>query len=75
MYQTLIDNEKMARAIIEEALDAFVQTDGCCVVLNWSPHAEALMGWTRERPSAAAWRNWSFQNCSELVTGSGSTGS
>ena len=47
-YQTLIDNEKMARAIIEEALDAFVQTDGCCVVLNWSPHAEALMGWTRE---------------------------
>ncbi len=47
-YQTLIDNEKMARAIIEEALDAFVQTDGNCVVLNWSPHAEALMGWTRE---------------------------
>jgi PAS domain S-box-containing protein len=47
-YQTLIDNEKMARAIIEEALDAFVQTDGNCVILNWSPHAEALMGWTRE---------------------------
>ena len=47
-YQTLIDNEKMARAIIEEALDAFVQTDGHCIVLNWSPHAEALMGWTRE---------------------------
>ena len=46
-YQALIDNEKMARAIIEEALDAFVQTDGNCVVLNWSPHAEALMGWTR----------------------------
>jgi PAS domain S-box-containing protein len=47
-YQTLIDNEKMARAIIEGALDAFVQTDECCVVLNWSPHAEVLMGWTRE---------------------------
>ena len=47
-YQTLIDNEKMVRAIIEEALDAFVQTDGNCVVLDWSPHAEALMGWTRE---------------------------
>ena len=47
-YQTLIDNEKMARAIIEEALDAFVQTDGNCVVLDWSPHAEGLMGWTRE---------------------------
>ena len=37
----------MAQAIIENALDAFVQTDGSCVVLNWSPHAEALMGWTR----------------------------
>ena len=47
-YQTLIDNEKMARAVIEEGLDAFVQTDGSCVVLNWSPHAEALTGWTRE---------------------------
>ena len=47
-YQTLIDNEKMVRAIIEEALDAFVQTDGNCVVLDWSPNAEALMGWTRE---------------------------
>ena len=48
VYQTLIDNEKMARAIIEGALDAFVQTDECCVILNWSPHAEALMGWTHE---------------------------
>lgn len=46
-HQTLIDNEKMARAIIEGALDAFVQTDENCIVLNWSPHAEALMGWTR----------------------------
>jgi PAS domain S-box-containing protein len=46
-YQTLIDNEKMARAIIEGALDAFVQTDERCIVINWSPHAESLMGWTR----------------------------
>ena len=46
-YEALIDNEKMARAIIEGALDAFVQTDERCVVINWSPHAEALMGWTR----------------------------
>jgi PAS domain-containing protein len=38
-HQTLIDNEKMARAIIEGALDAFVQTDENCIVLNWSPHA------------------------------------
>ena len=31
----------------KNALDAFVQTDGSCVILDWSPHAEALMGWTR----------------------------
>ena len=37
----------MAQAIVENALDAFVQTDGSCVILDWSPHAEALMGWTR----------------------------
>ena len=44
--QTQIDGD-MAQAIIEGALDAFVQTDERCFVLNWSPHAEALMGWTR----------------------------
>ncbi|WP_213286558.1 PAS domain S-box protein [Bradyrhizobium sp. sGM-13] len=44
--QTLIDSE-MAQAIIEGSLDAFVQTDERCVILGWSPHAEALMGWTR----------------------------
>ena len=45
-HQTPIDGE-MAQAIIEGALDAFVQTDERCVILGWSPHAEALMGWTR----------------------------
>ncbi|KRR23781.1 hypothetical protein CQ14_22310 [Bradyrhizobium lablabi] len=45
-HRTTIDSE-MAQAIIEGALDAFVQTDERCIVLNWSPHAEALMGWTR----------------------------
>ncbi len=46
-YRALAERERMAQAIIENALDAFVQTDGRCVVLDWSPHAEALMGWTR----------------------------
>ncbi|MEP6838793.1 MAG: PAS domain S-box protein [Bradyrhizobium sp.] len=46
-YQALIDSEQMAQSIIDSALDAFVQTDENCVVLDWSPHAEALMGWTR----------------------------
>jgi PAS domain S-box-containing protein len=46
-YQVLADRERMAQAIVENALDAFVQTDGACVILDWSPHAETLMGWTR----------------------------
>jgi PAS domain S-box-containing protein len=46
-YQALIDSERMAQSIIDSALDAFVQTDEACVILDWSPHAEALMGWTR----------------------------
>ena len=44
--QPLVDSE-MAQAIIEGTLDAFVQTDERCGILNWSPQAEALMGWTR----------------------------
>ena len=46
-YQALADRERLAQAIVENALDAFVQTDESCVILDWSPHAEALMGWTR----------------------------
>jgi PAS domain S-box-containing protein len=46
-YQALIDSEQMAQSIVDSALDAFVQTDEACVILDWSPHAEALMGWTR----------------------------
>ena len=72
-YQALIDNEKMARAIIEEALDAFVQTDGTCVVLNWSPHAEALMGWTREEAIGRSVEKLLFPESLGSVTGSGST--
>ena len=71
-YQALVDSERMALAIIEGALDAFVQTDECCVILNWSPHAEALMGWTRRRPSAGTWKSWSFRNRSAPSTGNGS---
>ncbi len=45
--QALADRERMALAIIENALDAFIQTDESWVILDWSPHAEALTGWTR----------------------------
>jgi len=46
-HQALVDSEQMAQAIISTALDAFVQTDMDGVILDWSPHAEALTGWSR----------------------------
>ena len=77
-YQALADRERMALAIIENALDAFVQTDGSCVILDWSPHAEALMGWTRAEavgsrvegllfpePLRVSYRQWLDQFLSE----------
>ena len=46
-HQALVDSEQMAQAIVSTALDAFVQTDVHGVVLDWSPQAEALTGWSR----------------------------
>jgi len=46
-HQALVDSEQMAQAIISTALDAFVQTDTNGKVLDWSPQAEALTGWSR----------------------------
>ena len=34
-------------AIVKTALDAFIQIDETGIILDWSPHAEAMMGWTR----------------------------
>ncbi|WP_436213376.1 PAS domain S-box protein [Bradyrhizobium sp. LjRoot220] len=45
--QALVDSEQMAQAIVNTALDAFVQTDENGFVLDWSPQAEVLTGWTR----------------------------
>jgi PAS domain S-box-containing protein len=47
-HQALVESEQLAQAIIRTALDAFVQTDDTGIVLDWSPQAEALAGWTRE---------------------------
>jgi len=52
-HQSLVDSEKMAQAIINTALDAFVQTDERGVILDWSPHAEAMLGWTRSEALGA----------------------
>ena len=43
----LVDSEQMAQTIVSTALDAFVQTDENGFVLDWSPQAEVLTGWTR----------------------------
>ena len=47
-HQALVDSEQMAQSIIKSSLDAFVQTDETGVIMDWSPQAEALTGWTRE---------------------------
>ncbi|WP_249164329.1 PAS domain-containing sensor histidine kinase [Bradyrhizobium jicamae] len=46
-HRALVESEQMAQAIVRTALDAFVQTDQDGLVLDWSPQAEALTGWTR----------------------------
>ena len=52
-HQSLVDSEKMAQAIINTALDAFVQTDETGLILDWSPHAEVMLGWTRSEAVGA----------------------
>jgi PAS domain S-box-containing protein len=45
--QALLESAQMARAIIDTALDAFVQIDDAGNVLEWNAQAEAVFGWTR----------------------------
>jgi PAS domain S-box-containing protein len=46
--QALIDSERMARGIIDSALDAFVQWDEGGIIRDWNPQAENLFGWSRD---------------------------
>lgn len=46
-HQALVDSEQMAQSIVSSSLDAFVQTDQHGIILEWSPQAEVLTGWTR----------------------------
>ena len=71
-HQSLVDSEKMAQAIVKTALDAFVQTDEGGIILDWSPHAEALIGWTRSEAVGRSVVDWCFRNRSVPRTGSGS---
>ena len=47
VYRALVDSQQMAQSIVMTALDAFVQTDENGAILDWSPQAEVLTGWTR----------------------------
>ncbi len=46
--EILRENERMARNIVETALDAFIQTDQHDAILNWNTQAEKMFGWQRE---------------------------
>ena len=45
--QALVESERMARGIINTAIDAFVQWDQGGIVSEWNTQAEAVFGWTR----------------------------
>jgi PAS domain S-box-containing protein len=45
--EALLDSERMARRIIETALDAFVQMDDAGIILDWNSQAEKIFGWSR----------------------------
>ena len=44
----LLESEQMARAIIDTALDAFIQLDDSGTVIGWSPKAEDMFGWSSQ---------------------------
>ena len=44
--EALLDSERMARRIIESALDAFVQMDDAGVITDWNSQAEKIFGWS-----------------------------
>ncbi len=43
----LLESSRMARGIIETALDAFIQMDQAGIVLDWNSQAENIFGWSR----------------------------
>src|SRR5262249_29726154 len=44
-----IDSERMARSIIDTALDAIIQVNESGEVLEWNPQAEVILGWSRQQ--------------------------
>ena len=46
--ETLRESERLARGIIDTALDAFVQIDEKGLIRNWNAQAENIFGWRRD---------------------------
>jgi PAS domain S-box-containing protein len=46
--EALLDSERMARTIVDTALDAIIQVNECGEVLEWNPRAESTLGWSRQ---------------------------
>jgi PAS domain S-box-containing protein len=46
--ETLRESERLARGIIDTALDAFVQIDEKGIIRAWNAQAEAIFGWPRD---------------------------
>jgi len=46
--EALLESEQMAEAIIDTALDAFVQLDEVGTIMHWNPKAEAMFGWSSQ---------------------------
>jgi PAS domain S-box-containing protein len=44
----LLESERVARGIIDVALDAFIQMDEAGNIIEWNPQAEVMFGWRRE---------------------------
>ena len=43
-----LDSERMARGIIDTALDAFVQMDERGLIVDWNSQAQTVFGWSRK---------------------------
>jgi PAS domain S-box-containing protein len=46
--ETLLESERLARGIIDTALDAFVQIDEKGLIRDWNAQAENIFGWARD---------------------------
>ena len=44
----LLDGERLARGIVDTALDGFVQMDERGIVRDWNSQAQTIFGWSRE---------------------------